>query len=109
MRSPPHSGYPRQAGHRSEAGADLTGTWLSLEAVSDTSMCTVLLLPGPACLRQEDHGVSSDHSFSKALLETEAFPLGYHRDLSGVEHTTTLRQPCLLSPQWGRTKVKISL
>lgn len=51
------------------------------------------------CLRQEDHGTSSDHSFSKYLLGTEAFPLGYHRDLSDVEHNTTLRQPafCHLS------------
>lgn len=97
--APPHPGYARHAGHRSQAGADLIRTWLSLEAVSDTSMCVVQLPPGPACLRQEDHGTSSDHSFSKSLLETEAFPLGYHRDLSDVEHNTTLRQPafCHLS------------
>lgn len=39
--APPHPGYARHAGHRSQAGADLTRTWLLLEAVSDISMCTV--------------------------------------------------------------------
>lgn len=101
-RLPPHSGYPQQAGHRSKAGADLTRTWLSLEAVSDTSMCSVTATW--SC--KEDHGVSSDHSFSKPLLETEAFPLGYHRDPSGVEHNITLRQPVFCHLSGARQKCR---